>query len=56
MLANYVRLSFLVECPILYLAFFKTTGCPRNSFLYFISLYFSTIGLGNEIRCAKNQT
>ena len=25
------------------------TGCPRSSFPYFISLYFSTIGLGKQI-------
>ena len=25
------------------------TGCPKSSFLYFISLYFSTIGLGKKI-------
>ena len=24
-------------------------GCPKCSFLYFISLYFSTIGLGKQI-------
>ena len=27
----------------------KITGCPKSSFLYFISLYFSTIGLGKQI-------
>ena len=27
----------------------STTGCPKSSFLYFISLYFSTIGLGKQI-------
>ena len=26
----------------------STTGCPKSSFLYFISLYFSTIGLGKQ--------
>ena len=26
------------------------TGCPKSSFLYFISLYFSTIGLGRQIK------
>ena len=25
------------------------TVCPKSSFLYFISLYFSTIGLGKQI-------
>ena len=25
------------------------TGCPKSSFLYFASLYFSTIGLGKQI-------
>ena len=25
------------------------TGCPKSSFLYFISLYSSTIGLGKQI-------
>ena len=25
------------------------TGCPKSSFLYFKSLYFSTIGLGKQI-------
>ena len=25
------------------------TGCPKSSFLCFISLYFSTIGLGKQI-------
>ena len=25
------------------------TGCPKSSFLYFISLYFSTIGLGKQL-------
>ena len=29
------------------------TGCPKSSFLYFISLYFSTIGLGKEIISTK---
>ena len=28
-------------------------GCPKSSFLYFISLYFSTIGLGRQIISAK---
>ena len=27
----------------------STKGCPKSSFLYFISLYFSTIGLGKQI-------
>ena len=27
----------------------STTGCPKSSFMYFISLYFSTIGLGKQI-------
>ena len=27
----------------------SSTGCPKSSFLYFISLYFSTIGLGKQI-------
>ena len=27
----------------------ETTGCPKSSFLYFISRYFSTIGLGKKI-------
>ena len=27
----------------------KFTGCPKSSFLSFISLYFSTIGLGKQI-------
>ena len=25
------------------------TGCPKSPFLFFISLYFSTIGLGKQI-------
>ena len=25
------------------------TGCPKSSFLCFVSLYFSTIGLGKQI-------
>ena len=29
------------------------TGCPKSSFLYFISLYFRTIGLGKHISLAK---
>ena len=29
--------------------FLPTTGCPESSFLYFISLYFSTIALGKQI-------
>ena len=29
------------------------TGCPKSSFLYFISLYFSTIGLGKQIISTK---
>ena len=29
------------------------TGCPKSSFLYFISLYFSTIGLGKQIILTK---
>ena len=28
---------------------YRYTGCPKSSFLYFISLYFSTIGLGKQI-------
>ena len=28
---------------------FLNTGCPKSSFIYFISLYFSTIGLGKQI-------
>ena len=28
-------------------------GCPKSSFLYFISLYFSTIGLGKQIISTK---
>ena len=31
----------------------KNTGCPKSSFLYFISLYFSTIGLGKQIFSTK---
>ena len=27
----------------------KNTGCPKSSFLYFTSLYFSTIALGKQI-------
>ena len=26
-----------------------STGCPKSSFLYFVSLYFSTTGLGKQI-------
>ena len=29
------------------------TGCPKSSFLYFISLYFSTIELGKQIISTK---
>ena len=29
------------------------TGCAKSSFLYFISLYFSTIGLGRQIISTK---
>ena len=25
------------------------TGCPKSSFLYFISLYFGMIGLGKQM-------
>ena len=32
---------------------FTNTGCPKSSFFYFISLYFSTIGLGKEIVSTK---
>ena len=32
-----------------FLKLLMTTGCPKSSFLYFISLYFSTIGLGKQI-------
>ena len=32
---------------------FANTGCPKSSFLYFISLYFSTIGLGKQIISTK---
>ena len=28
---------------------FKRTGCPKSSFLYFIRLHFSTIGLGKQV-------
>ena len=31
----------------------ESTGCPKSSFLYFISLYFSTIGLGKQIISTK---
>ena len=30
-----------------------SSGCPKSSFLYFISLYFSTIGLGKQIILKK---
>ena len=30
-----------------------SAGCPKSSFLYFISLYFSTIGLGKQIISTK---
>ena len=30
-----------------------TTGCPKSLFLYFISLYFITIGLGKQIISTK---
>ena len=33
----------------LLISLFPVTGCPKSSFLYFISLYFSTIGLGKQI-------
>ena len=29
------------------------TGCPKSSFLYFISLYFGTIGLSKQIISTK---
>ena len=29
---------------------FGFTGCPKSSFLYFIIMYFSTIGLGKQIK------
>ena len=29
------------------------TGCPKRSFLYFISLYFRTIELGKQIISTK---
>ena len=29
------------------------TGCPKSLFLYFIRLYFSTIGLGKQIILSK---
>ena len=32
---------------------YRYTGCPKSSFLYFISLYFSTIGLGKQIIYTK---
>ena len=32
---------------------YTNTGCPISSFLYFISLYFSTIGLGKQIISTK---
>ena len=31
----------------------KYTRCPKSSFLYFTSLYFSTIGLGKQIISRK---
>ena len=31
----------------------QTTGRPKSSFLYFISLYFSTTGLGKQIISTK---
>ena len=33
----------------LLISLFPVTGCPKSSFLYFISLYFSTIGLDKQI-------
>ena len=29
------------------------TGCPKSSFLYFVSVYFSTPGLGKQIISTK---
>ena len=42
----------MTKSYLVLLAFhFDSTGCPKNSFLYFIStMYFSTIGLGKQIR------
>ena len=41
------------QTPLTHRLHFATTGCPKSSFLYFISLYFSTIGLGKQIISTK---
>ena len=55
-----LKWPFILHCSIdsAFLQFYMcesnpSTGCPESSFLHFISLYFSTIGLGKEIISTK---
>ena len=41
-------LAFSISIHLL-ISLFPVTGCPKSSFLYFISLYFSKIGLDKQI-------
>ena len=41
------HVQWALQAPITQAA--HCTGCLKSSFLYFISLYFSTIGLGKKI-------
>ena len=45
---TYYTLNHRIRCINLY------TGCPKSSFLYFKSLYFSMIGLGKQIITTKS--
>ena len=53
-LNNFLRLQQVMLWHVVrHATFSATTGCPKSWFLYFISLYFSTIGLGKQIISTK---
>ena len=43
-----IKIYQIIKCALHTLKF-KRTGCPKSSFLYFIRLHFSTIGLGKQV-------
>ena len=46
----WIEVDRMISC---HLSCLKCTGCPKTSFLCFISLYFSTIELGMQIISTK---
>ena len=52
LLHNAPWLQLTVQCTR-HTLIYSNTGCPKSLFLYFISLYFSTIGLGKQIILSK---